>query len=77
MYECFSITLSGLAGETNEEEAICDMLVVAMEDDLIEKYWDCTFFEKDPEKKVNINTVLSSLRYLSHVVTIYYKNIYL
>ena len=54
--EPFLQILSGLAGKTSEEEAMSDMLVVAMEDDLLEKYWDCTFFEKDPEKKVNINT---------------------
>ena len=31
------------------------MLVVAMEDDILEKYWQCIFFEKDPEKKVDID----------------------
>lgn len=59
--EIFSAILSGLAGKTSEEEAMSDMLVVAMEDDLLEKYWQFVFFEQDAEKKVNMNDMVEIL----------------
>ncbi|EDV29623.1 Hematopoietic prostaglandin D synthase [Trichoplax sp. H2] len=50
----YAARLAGLAGKNLEEEALADMYVSAIDDDVLENFWKCAYFEQDPEKKAEL-----------------------